>query len=106
MDRGANPENNDYSRFARCYHFMYYPDEKKYKVVVPFQDKYSCYVPGDSKDPSSPYGAYYQKRKEYSRIINDKMKVIMRKQEERTRQPAKDPRDETRIPSLYPESFQ
>jgi len=91
---GANANNGQYNRYARCYHFMYYPDERKYKVVVPFQDKYSVYVPGNKDDISSPYGAYMVKRKKYLALINNKMKEIMKEKEKRMGKPAKDPRTE------------
>ena len=66
-----------YERYARCYQFVYMPDERKYKVIVPFQDKYSVYVPGNEKDTNTPYGAYMQKRKAYLNQINDKLEKIM-----------------------------
>jgi hypothetical protein len=86
---GADEQNGQHDRYARCYHFMWYPDERKYKVVVPFQDKYSVYVPGKHDDPNTPYGAYMAKRKKYLALINSKMKDIMREKEKRTKKPCK-----------------
>jgi len=43
-------------RFARCYRWIEYPDEKKYRVVVPYQDIYSCFVPKEFYEP------YYEKK--------------------------------------------
>ena len=77
------PGGDNHDRYARCYQFNWYPDEKKYKVIVPFQDKYSCYVPGKKNDPESPYGAYMVKRKKYLSLINEKMKLIMAEKEKR-----------------------
>ncbi|RLF56052.1 MAG: hypothetical protein DRN27_09945 [Thermoplasmata archaeon] len=88
------PGGDNYDRYARCYQFNWYPDERKYKVIVPFQDKYSCYVPGSKNDLTSPYGAYMAKRKKYLSLINEKMKKIMIEKEKRTGRPSVDPRED------------
>lgn len=93
------PGGDSYDRLARCYHFMWYPDERKYKVVVPFQDKYSVYVPGSKNDHDTPYGAYMEKRKTYLSQINSKMKRIMEEKEKRTGRPSIDPRDNLSVTS-------
>jgi len=68
---------NAMDRFARCYQFNWYPDERKYRVIVPYQDRYSVYVPGSEEDVSSPYGAYMVKRKRYLQSINEKLEDMM-----------------------------
>jgi len=71
------PSNVKTDRYARCYQFNWYPDDKKYKVTVPFQDKYSCWVPDKSVYPDwSPYDKYMEKREMYLKLINDKLKEI------------------------------
>lgn len=69
---------NPMDRLGRCYQFNWYPDEKKYRVIIPYQDYYSVYVPGAEDDPSSPYGAYMVKRKYYLQSINDKMEEMIK----------------------------
>ena len=68
----------NWERIGRCYQFNWYPDERKYRVIVPYQDHYSVYVPGSVDDVSSPYGAYMVKRKHYLETINVKMEEIMK----------------------------
>lgn len=75
IKQDAGGEN--YNRLARCYQFNWYPDERKYKVIVPFQDRYSVYVPGNAQDEKTPYGAYMKKRKHYLKEINDKMEKLV-----------------------------
>ena len=67
----------NHDRLARCYQFNYYPDDRKYKVIIPFQDKYSCYIPDKHFKP------YMEKRKEYLELINDKIERIMEEKEKR-----------------------
>ena len=66
-----------YNRLARCYRFNWYPDDRKYRVWVDYQDHYSVYVPGSEDDDSSPFGAYMVKRKRYLQSINEKMERLM-----------------------------
>jgi len=73
-------EGGGWERKARCYQFNYYPDDRKYRVIVPYQDKYSVYVPGDENDESSPYGAYMSKRKYYLQQINEQLERLLIKQ--------------------------
>lgn len=63
--------NKTWDRLARCYRFNYYPDDRKYRVWVDYQDHYSCYI------PSEPYGWYIAKRKKYLEMINIKIKKLM-----------------------------
>ncbi len=84
--QAPGPQGNgqrNWNRFARCYKFVYYPDENKKKVMVPYQDKYSCYVPGEKNDPNTPFGAYMAKRKKYLEEINNKMIEIMEEKRKR-----------------------
>lgn len=62
-----------WSRIARCYRFNYYPDDRKYRVWVDYQDHYSCYI------PQNIYDQYVTKRKKYLELINTKMKKLMEK---------------------------
>lgn len=80
---GGNGGISSWSRYARCYQFLYYPDEQKKKVLVPFQDLYSTYVPGKIDDPTSPFGAYMEKRNHYLAEISDKMAERMQIREKR-----------------------
>jgi len=79
------PGGENHNRYARAYQFNWYPDDKKYRVIVPFQDKYSVYVPGNKDDPNTPYGAYYAKRKSYNDTVTEKMDELAREREKRKR---------------------
>jgi hypothetical protein len=71
------PGHEETDRLARCYQFNWYPDDRKYRVQIPFQDKFSCWVPDTSVYPEwSPYDRYMKKRKSYLLEINDKLKEI------------------------------
>jgi len=71
-----DPDNgNSWNRLARCYRFNYYPDDRKYRVWVDYQDHYSCYIPNE------PYGWYISKRKKYLEMINTKMKELIKVKE-------------------------
>ena len=61
-----------FERYARCYQFNWYPDDRKFKVIVPYQDHYSCYVPDEFYQP------YLDKRKKYLKNINVKLEQIMK----------------------------
>lgn len=76
---------DNYNRIARAYQFNWYPDDRKYRVIIPFQDKYSCYVPGRQDDPLSPYGMYFEKRKRYNESVTEKMEELMVEKEKRKR---------------------
>ncbi|RLF35432.1 MAG: hypothetical protein DRN08_03075, partial [Thermoplasmata archaeon] len=60
-----------YDRLARCYQFIWYPDDKKYRVHIRFQDKYSCYVPNEYYEP------YMEKRKKYLQQVNEKLERLI-----------------------------
>jgi len=75
IKKGTGGES--YNRIARAYQFNWYPDDRKYRVIIPFQDKYSCFVPGDKNDVSTPYGMYYKKRKMYNETVTEKMEDLM-----------------------------
>jgi hypothetical protein len=62
-----------HDRWARCYQFNWYPDEHKYKVIVPYQDQFSCLVPDEFYKP------YLAKRKHYLEAINSKMEDLMKR---------------------------
>lgn len=77
---------NPMDRYARCYQFNWYPDDKKYKVIVPYQDKYSCFVPDKRVYPDwSPYDKYMEKRESYAVIVNETLKKIMKEKMKRTK---------------------
>ena len=74
-----------YQRLARCYQFNWYPDDRKYRVQIPFQDKYSCWVPDKRVYPDwPPYEKYMEKRKQYLSVINDKLKLIREQKKKRS----------------------
>lgn len=84
----AQTGHND--RLARCYQFNWYPDDRKYRVIIPFQDKYSCWVPDSRIYPDwSPYDEYMKKRKAYLETIKDKLKKIREQKGKRTRNTTK-----------------
>ncbi|MBD3321812.1 MAG: hypothetical protein GF350_12015 [Chitinivibrionales bacterium] len=87
------PGGDNYDRFAKAYQFNYYPDDRKYRVIIPFQDKYSVFVPGNKDDENTPYGAYYKKRKSFNKSVTEKMEKIIKEKEKRTGKPAVDPRN-------------
>lgn len=60
-------------RYARCYKFNWYPDERKCKVLVPYQDSFSCFVPDEYYKP------YLAKRNYYLEMINTKMEELMKR---------------------------
>jgi len=72
---------NIHDKYARCYQFNWYPDDKKYKVIVPFQDRYSNFVPNPYYEP------YIAKRKKYLEMINSKLEEIMEKKKKRKKKP-------------------
>jgi len=71
----AENSNRKWDRLARCYRFNYYPDDRKYRVWVDYQDHYSCYIPNE------PYNWYIDKRKKYLELINSKMKELTKVKE-------------------------
>jgi len=70
---------NMHDKFARCYQFNWYPDDRKYRVIVPFQDRYSRYVP----DPY--YQPYIAKRKLYLEKVNTKLEELMVQKRKRSK---------------------
>jgi hypothetical protein len=58
--------DNNWNRKIRFYKWTYYPDETKFRIHIPFQDKYSCYVPDEYYIP-------YIRRKGYFEIKHDMM---------------------------------
>ncbi len=73
IKQAPNGDNKkSYEKYARCYQFNYYPDERKFKVIVPFQDHYSVYVPDEY------YYPYLAKRKKYLENINDRMEQLIK----------------------------
>ena len=58
----ATQEN--WNRKIRFYQWRYYPDEVKYRIHIPFQDKYSCYIPDEHYLP-------YIKKKRFFEIKHD-----------------------------------
>jgi len=66
IDKGG--ENNDptqprtnWNRKIRFYQWVMYPDEKNFNIKIPFQDKYSCYIP-------EPFYSWYTTKKNYFEI--------------------------------------
>jgi hypothetical protein len=63
----------DYKRLAKHYEKWYYPDDIRFRINIPFQDKFSCLIP-------EPFYSWYHKKKmdalnEYLNSIADKPKV-------------------------------
>jgi len=54
-------QTENWERKIRFYEWRWYPDEKKYNIKIPFQDKYSCYVP-------EPFYSWYTTKKNYFEI--------------------------------------
>lgn len=53
-----------WSRKVRFYRWNYYPDETKFRIQIPFQDKYSCFIP-------EPYYSWYIKKKNYFELKHE-----------------------------------
>jgi len=62
IDMGGGDSN--WNRKIRFYKWTWYPDEVKYRVHIPFQDKYSCYIPDEFYLP-------YIRKKGYFEIKHD-----------------------------------
>jgi len=58
----------NWNRKIRFYRWKWYPDEKKYNIKIPFQDKYSCYIPDIHYKP-------YEVRKNFFEIKYDLMEA-------------------------------
>lgn len=63
--------SGDWRRYARAYRWNYLPDEKKFHIIVPFQDNFSCYV------KNKYYDKYMIKRKNALRNIDNEMLKIL-----------------------------
>ena len=63
---GYDATHQNWRRKIRFYKWNYYPDEVKYRIKIPFQDKYSCYIPDE-------YYLLYVHRKGYFEIKHDMM---------------------------------
>jgi len=65
IDYGAETvDRENWNRKIRFYQWRWYPDERKYNIKIPFQDKYSCYI------PESFYNWYIEKKR-YFEIKHD-----------------------------------
>jgi len=73
-------ENDDYKgealivdnwrRKIRFYEWREYPDERKFKIQIPFQDKFSCYIP-DMETAGLPFYEWYIEKKRYYNLKHD-----------------------------------
>jgi len=67
IDQGGhslgNPQST-WNRKVRFYRWNYYPDETKFRIQIPFQDKYSCYIP-------EPYYSWYIAKKNYFELKHE-----------------------------------
>lgn len=61
---GESIEQQNWNRKIRFYLWTWYPDEKHYRIHVPFQDKYSCFIPDEHYKP-------YIDKKRYFEIKHD-----------------------------------
>jgi len=57
--KGSTEESDGWEKKIRFYKWNYYPDEVKYTLQIPFQDRYSCYI------PDHHYKAYIDKKRYY-----------------------------------------
>lgn len=65
IDEGPESDSREnWNRKIRFYKWTWYPDEVKYCIHIPFQDKYSCFIPDEHYYP-------YIKRKRYFEIKHD-----------------------------------
>lgn len=69
IDKGhetATPgkEQENWNRKVRFYRWHYYPDEVKYTIEIPFQCKYSCYIP-------EPFYSWYVDKKNYYELKHE-----------------------------------
>jgi len=62
-DHGGNQFKQTWNRKIRFYKWKYYPDEVKYRINIPFQDKYSCYIP-------DIYYMWYTEKKRYFELLH------------------------------------
>lgn len=53
-----------WNKKVRYYRWNYYPDEVKYRIQIPFQDKYSCFIP-------EPFYSWYLEKKRYFEIKHE-----------------------------------
>lgn len=72
----SNPKMQTWNRKVRYYRWNYYPDEVKYRIQIPFQDKYSCYIP-------EPFYSWYLEKKRFFELkhemdVADKIDVSAR----------------------------
>lgn len=61
---GAIGYRQTWNRKVRFYRWNYYPDEVKYRIQIPFQDKYSCYIP-------EPFYDWYLEKKRYYELKHE-----------------------------------
>ena len=65
IDKGAeNQQRENWNRKVRFYRWHYYPDETKYTIEIPYQVKYSCYIP-------EPFYTWYVDKKNYYEIKHE-----------------------------------
>lgn len=58
---------SQWKRKIRFYEWREYPDERTYKIQIPFQDEYSCYIP-DENSMGLPFYDWYIEKKRYHKI--------------------------------------
>jgi hypothetical protein len=61
---GGGRDFMTWNRKVRYYRWNYYPDEVRYRIQVPFQDKYSCYIP-------EPFYTWYLEKKRYYELKHE-----------------------------------
>lgn len=69
-------ENDDYkgeahiidnwNRKIRFYEWYEYPDERKYKLQIPFQDEYSCFILDEKRTGIPAYDNYVDKKRYFN----------------------------------------
>jgi len=64
MDAGQSTKDKaTWNRKIKFYKWRYYPDEVKYRIQIPFQDKYSCYIP-------DTFYKWYVEKKRYYELLH------------------------------------
>lgn len=57
-------DSPSWQRKVRFYRWNYYPDEVRYRIQIPFQDRYSCYIP-------EPFYNWYIEKKRYFELKHE-----------------------------------
>jgi hypothetical protein len=72
---------DSYQRMARQYEKYWYPDDQKFRMRIPFQDEYSCFIP-------EPYYTWYYEKKmkaeeEYAEMVSRRQNYLRSKRDKK-----------------------